>query len=158
MKYCSHCGAPLSDEASFCTACGQKQSAPTGAQKNAGATGATENAKVLCVLSYIPFLWLIGLLVRPDNENPTVRFHVGQGIILTIATAVISVAISLVSAILGLILGWTWGGLVFRGVVIGLLTTAASVLDIYWMVQGIINACRGQNTELPIIGRYAFYR
>lgn len=155
MKYCSHCGAPLSDEASFCTACGQRQSVPTGVQTNAGAT---DNAKVLCVLAYIPLLWLIGLLVRPDNENPTVRFHVGQGIILTIAAAVISAAISLLSAILGLIFGWMWGGWVFRGVVIGLLTTAASVLDIYWMVQGIINACRGQNAELPIIGRYAFYR
>ena len=39
------------------------------------------NQILYCVLSYIYVLWIVGLLAEKDN--PTVKFHVNQGIILS---------------------------------------------------------------------------
>lgn len=91
------------------------------------------NDKVFAILSYIGFLWLIGLLVSPEKDHAYVKNHVNNGILLTIAW-VIAFVISRIPFI-----GW----------IIGL------ILDIGIFVLcllGLIAACQGQKYKLPLIG------
>jgi len=93
------------------------------------------NNKLYNVLSYLN-LWLIGLLVAPNEQD--VKFHVNQGIILTIGW----VAAGILSFILAFIpiLGWVLAFAIY--VFIGVLA-----------IMGIINAAKGEQKELPIIGK-----
>ena len=93
------------------------------------------NNKLYNVLSYLN-LWLIGLLVAPNDQD--VKFHVNQGIILTIGW----VAAGILSFILAFIpiLGWVLAFAIY--VFIGVLA-----------IMGIINAAKGEQKELPIIGK-----
>jgi uncharacterized membrane protein len=83
-----------------------------------------EGNKTYNILAYIGILWLVGLLSAKDQ--PDVRFHVNQGIILSIATLFVWIPV------LGQILG------------IGIIVLA---------IMGIIAANKGEQKELPIIGK-----
>ena len=127
MANCTKCGTQYEDGAKFCPSCG----APS------GAPAAASNAKLYCILAYITPLWLIGLLVKPDNENPQVRFHVNQGILVTL----LYVALGIISTILAVplfFLFWLWPILYILVAVINIL--------------GLINAIQGNDKRLPIIG------
>ena len=39
------------------------------------------NAKLYGILAYIGILWLVGMFVQPEKDDPFVRFHVNQGIV-----------------------------------------------------------------------------
>ena len=96
--------------------------------------------KLFHILSYIPLLFLISLFI-PEKDNPTVRFHCGQGMLLTIVSA----ACSVISRTLGFTLGW----IPFVGAIVSYLFSAFS---------GIVNAANDKTEPLPLIGKYAFYR
>lgn len=106
--------------------------------------------KAFHILSYIPLLFIISLFIK-DKDAPTVRFHCGQGMILTIFWAITIV----VNTVLGLVIGWlpiigwfiTW----IVSVLLGLCVLAL-------MIIGIVNAANDKEAPLPIIGQYAFYR
>jgi len=83
-----------------------------------------EGNKTYNILAYIGILWLVGLLSAKDQ--PDVRFHVNQGIILSIATLFVWIPV------LGQILG------------LGIIILA---------IMGIIAANKGEQKELPIIGK-----
>lgn len=85
------------------------------------------NSKLYSVLAYFPPLWLVGLLAAKDD--PDVKFHVNQGIILTIAWFIASM---LAFLIIGLIL--------------------YIPLTIF-AIMGIISAAKGEQKELPLIGK-----
>ena len=51
---------------------------------------AEKNVKLYSILAYIGILWIVGLLVK-EKDNKTVKFHVGQGMLLTILSIAISV-------------------------------------------------------------------
>jgi len=95
------------------------------------------NKKMYCILCYIFILWLVGMTQMPQDED--VKFHVNQGIILTIA----GVAIGIIYAIpvLGLILG-----------------PIASLGLFIFAIMGIINANNGVQKELPLIGKFQIYK
>lgn len=50
--------------------------------------GSKDNTKLYSILAYIGILFLVGLLA--DKENPVVRFHVNQGLVLFIASLILS--------------------------------------------------------------------
>lgn len=83
-----------------------------------------EGNKTYNILAYISILWLVGLLSAKDQ--PDVRFHVNQGIILSIASLFVWIPV------LGQILA------------IGIIILA---------IMGIIAANKGEQKELPIIGK-----
>ena len=95
----------------------------------------TTNAKLFSILAYFPLLWLVGMFVEPEKNDPFVRFHVNQGIILTIAGAIISV-VSEIFFLLG---------------ILGIFTFVCFIL-------GIINVCNGQTRPLPFIGGFVLYK
>ena len=95
-------------------------------------------AKVITILDYIGFLWILGLFVEKDNED--VKFHTNQGLILfllNVAAAVINAALSWIPIV---------------GGIIGVCCWIINVLGFVLMILGIINAAQGQRKPLPIIG------
>ena len=110
----------------------------------APSNGQTDNTKLFSVLAYIPFLWLIGLLA--DRKNPTVVSHVNQGIILTICSAVLNIAVGILGSILVFLLP-------ILVVLTSLVTIVVSLVEVSFLVIGIINAVNGAEKPLPFIGR-----
>lgn len=102
-----------------------------------------KETKLYCILSYVYILWMVGLLA--DNKNPKVRFHVNQGIILSIFFFSSLIVIQLLSAILFFIAP--------------ILTFFTAFLQIVWIILsttfvaiGIRNAIKDQYEPLPFIG------
>lgn len=82
------------------------------------------NEKLYAILAYICPLWIVGLLV-PEKDNEFVRYHVNQGIVLTIF-GVLATAISC-----------------------GIL----SIAWLIFAIIGIINANNMEMKPMPIIGK-----
>lgn len=89
--------------------------------------------KVLCIISYLGILWIIGLLTA--KEDPNVKFHANQGIILSLYF----LAVSIITPIP--VLGWFIVGPI--GFIFGLVM----------IIMGIINANKGEQKDLPLIGK-----
>jgi|YNPBryantNP2012_1023418.scaffolds.fasta_scaffold76379_2 uncharacterized membrane protein len=94
-----------------------------------------EKGKGLAWLSYIGILWLVPLLAL--KENAFCKFHVKQGIMLTIWFF----AIGIIGAIP--FIGWfiIWP----LGLIFGLILA----------IMGIINAASGKYWKMPLLGKLA---
>ncbi|MFH1246496.1 MAG: DUF4870 domain-containing protein [Candidatus Liptonbacteria bacterium] len=88
----------------------------------------------IAALSYLGILVIIPLLVAKDD--PYVKFHVKQGIVLLISF-IIGSAVMIVP-----VLGWIAGMLLY-------------LMNIVLLVMGVINSLNGEEKELPLIGGYA---
>ena len=77
-------------------------------------------------------------LLTEDKNDPFVKFHLKQAIVLVLA----AVAVSVVGSIIPFI-GWF------------LIAPLGSVAILVLWVIGIINALNGEEKELPVIGSYA---
>jgi len=127
---------------------------------------AKDNNKVYKLLSYIWILWLVGLFCK-EKKDKSVRFHVGQGIILTIVATILSIAVSWINTgiianifretvnIFGVTTTTVSG---FGAAIMSILDLAVWVFQILFMVLGIVNAAKGKDEELPFIGKFAFYK
>ena len=105
-----------------------------------------EGNKLMAVLSYLGILVLIPILAAKDS--PFAKFHATQGLNLLI----VSVAWSIVSGIIGAILGAI--GVTFLSVLWSIITWLVSIVIFLTMVIGIINSAQGKAKELPIIGGF----
>ena len=152
MKYCFKCGQELNDSDKFCEKCGTKQDIT--ARENSDKSTIT----FVSVLCYFNLLWLIGMLVPSLKDNPKIRFHVGQGIVLNIfsvALAVIDLLLTTIFNILIAVSPTIFGAI---GVLTTLLSLAIAGVEIFFFVKGIINVCNDKLEPLPIIGKYSFYK
>ena len=108
-----------------------------------------DTTKLFSVLSYLSVFWVVSLLVKPDD--PTVKFHVNQGILLSIMAAAFSLIIAVLNAVFVF--------LPFMLVFTTLLSVVAGVIVFGLMVIGFINAVQKQEKPLPVIGQiYTFIR
>ena len=101
-------------------------------------------AKVITILDYIGFLWILGLFVEKNNED--VKFHTNQGLILFLCEIIFAVANMILSAIFA-----------FLGPLVLLWTLVAALVNIAFLVLlilGIVNAAQGMAKELPLIGKF----
>ena len=114
-------------------------------QEKSKETLANDDNKVYKILSYIWILWIAGLFVKNDKS---VRFHVGQGMLITI----LDVAVAIINALVSLI------GLGILAIPMSLIVTVTWGFSIGAMVFGIVNAAKGKDEEIPIIGKFAFYK
>lgn len=101
------------------------------------------NEKLHCVLAYVYILWIIGLLA--DRHNETVKFHVNQGIILSIVSLVSLIIIKLLSD--------------FLYTIAPILASISALLEVLWIIFfafftfcGIKNALKQNKKPLPFIG------
>ncbi len=99
---------------------------------NQPTTSNTGNNRIFNILAYIGLLWIVGLVAAPNE--PSVRFHVNQGLVLFL----FEVALSIIMIIP--ILGW----------LVGLVGGIAAFV---FAIIGIINAVNDQQKELPLIGK-----
>lgn len=77
-----------------------------------------DNGVLFAALAYIPFLWLLGLLIAPAKDSSFVKGHVNNGIILTIIGAVACV-IGFIPVI-GKIVGFVVGAVCLAAMVVGI--------------------------------------
>ncbi|MGQ9708701.1 MAG: DUF4870 domain-containing protein [bacterium] len=98
-------------------------------------SGDIEKGKGLAWLSYLGILWLVPLLAMKENDY--CKFHVKQGIILTIWF----VAISIIGAIpfIGWFVIWPIG----------------YIFGLIMVIMGIINAASGKYWKMPLLGGLA---
>lgn len=99
---------------------------------------------LFCVLCYIPLLWLIGLLL--DLENPIVKFHINQGILLNVFSFGLNIIIAAITSVLLFLLPAS----VFITTLLSILTGLATFI---LMILGIINAVKKELNPLPLIGK-----
>ena len=126
-----------------------------------------DQSKVYKILSYIGILWLIGLFVA-EKDDKDLKFHVGQGMILTICEVSLGLIVTLFNnLIIGNIFrtvsysyfyGTTYAVSGFGMAIQGLLNLACFAIVIIYMVIGIKNAVSNKKNKLPLIGNWAFYK
>ena len=127
-----------------------------------------DNSKIYKILSYVGILWLIGLFVTPEKNDPKVKFHVGQGMIASIVYVALLIINAILTAILGSIFTvqsfgyWGVGSYAmpspFVGVLSLILSLAIWALVIIWFVVGLMNVLNDREKPLPIVGKFAFYK
>lgn len=98
-------------------------------------------AKVITILDYIGILWILGLFVEKDN--PQVRFHTNQGLVLFL----LEVVVGILNVILSLLSFIPVVGLLFS-----IISWALGIVCLVLMILGIVNAAQGQCKPLPVIG------
>ena len=126
----------------------------------------TTKSKVLACLSYLGILILIPFIAARDDEF--VQFHVRQGAKLTILGIIILSVVRvvyIVFAMSGLFLGAMFYQYIEEYIqivfavgfvivaVFGIISTSIGIIFLVLCILGIVNACRGLATPLPIIGK-----
>ncbi len=118
----------------------------------------SSNVKLYSILSYIGILWIVGLLVK-EKSDKTVRFHVGQGMLLTLLNIVIGVInraiIGNIFSVTEYVLGVPYRTVSGLGLAIEFIL---SLIPFVLMIIGIVNASKCKEEELPVIGKFAFYK
>lgn len=110
--------------------------------------------KILSALSYIGIMWIISLILgRYDNK---VRFHINQGIILTIFEFIFRIILFILHAIVNILLVIPFSMLPFLSatgtLVNNILTFIYWAISLAYTIIGVINALTDHQRPLPIIG------
>ncbi len=143
MAFCRNCGSPLEEKVKFCANCGSVVDGADAAARNADHTADYDavdisETKYLSLFCYFGILFMIfALVAKPHSQF--VRFHANQGLVLMI----LMVAAGIVMIIP--VLGWIAGAVAY-------------IFCIVCMIIGIVNSCKGQAKELPLIGRICIFR
>lgn len=173
-KFCQFCGATIAMEAFICTACGRQveqlgaQAQPqivvenTNTNVNGGIGGAggaaqsLDNEKLMAVLSYLGFLWLVPFLTKAHESSAFVKFHLNEGLKVLVCWLGYGVARFLLGLVKITTTEEVWGIPVevktrpwFITLVITLLSIAVSALAIV----GVINALTGKEKKLPLLDK-----
>lgn len=101
------------------------------------------DAKTFSYLAYIGPLFLIGLFSDIRN-NPTLRFHLNQGLVLFICEMVGLVLHSIINALLG--------GIILLNIIPALLFFLVGLASLAFSLIGIFNVATDKLNPLPIIG------
>jgi uncharacterized membrane protein len=153
MPYCSKCGSFVSENAAFCPKCGAPVSSESGPSQPAGPAGASSTgmtSNVAGALSYLAgfVTGIIFLVIEPFNKDPFVRFHAFQSIFFNIAIVVIVIVWSILTAIMGSILGLLGTLFSLLGLLIWLGFVACWLFLMY-------KAYKNERYMLPVIGELA---
>jgi len=151
-RFCPSCGTAMAEGALTCPSCGATASAPAGGvggTATAPATAATTTGggltdNVAGMLAYITIVpAIIFLVIEPYNRKRFVRFHAFQSIFFGVAWIVLSIAVSIITAIpfLGLLSLLIWPIIGIGGLIL-------------WILL-LLKANQGQMWKLPVIGDMA---
>jgi len=162
--YCSSCGRKIAKGSHFCDSCGAKVETDYKESSNVS----SGQSMVIKVLSYIGILWIAGLFCG-DKDEKDVKFHVGLGIMLSISVFVLEIILEIVKQVVVFSLFRTEQTLFGYGlgvykissvglVVIGILYGALGLYTLIMAVIGIRNVLNDEEKQLPIIGKFAFYK
>lgn len=99
--------------------------------------------KMYCLLSYIYIFWIVGLL--SERKDPKVRFHVNQGIILSVVISLLWISLKVVCAVLLSI------SKVFA-IITSLLNLLFLIMILTYISIGVYNVLKDQEEKLPLFG------
>lgn len=113
--------------------------------------------KILSALSYIGIMWIVGLIFGRNDDK--VRFHINQGIILTIFEFIFRLILFILHAAVNIFL-------IIPFSMVPLLSAPGVIINkaltfIYWglmsvfILIGVVNALAGRQKPLPIIGKFS---
>lgn len=149
--HCINCGKELIGEVKFCDGCGtpviSEQSSNQTQAQPAPAIQETQENKVIFILSYI--LFFLPLVSCPNSKIG--RFHANQGLILLITSIAGQIAVSILSSVL---LSISWA----------LWTIASLISGAWWIAMlalviiGMMNANKGEQKPLPLIGKFTIIK
>lgn len=138
---CSNCNASMPDISAFCPACGLSI--------NEKLVSVSSRDKLLGAVAYIGLIPAVVLLLVPALRGDRfVRFHSWQSILFTFASALLGVALKLLSLIFAFI---PVVGFLFAWLSIGIGSMAIVIL---WIVL-FVKAALGHSYQLPLIGPLA---
>lgn len=137
---CNKCGKPVADNVKFCDQCGASMvtDEQTSIQGSAAINDAQEN-KVVFMLAYLGILFFLPLVSTPNSKIG--RFHANQGLVLLITGIAGQIVISILYSVL-----WRLWAL------ISLISTAWGIALLALMIIGMVNANKGEQKPLPVIG------
>lgn len=121
-------------------------------------------SKLFACLAYIPFVWLVSYFAERKNEF--VRFHVKQGMKLTLLTLVIGSISWALNAFFSWIFSYTvptptpedlahvTTGVNSVGQTLCIIVAfVATIILVSYLLFGVIAACRGKMVDLPLLGK-----
>ncbi|PWM47543.1 MAG: zinc ribbon domain-containing protein [Clostridiales bacterium] len=149
MAFCSKCGAQLSENSNFCPVCGASTKGNE-SSNNQNISLNVNSDKIMGVLSYIWILVLIPIFAAPNSSFA--RFHANQGLVLLL----FEIGVSVISAILMAIFSWPFF-IVFK-IIISIFSGLISLGFFALAIYGIVNAVKGEENELPVIGKIRILR
>ena len=124
-----------------------------------------DDIKIFKIISYLG-LWIVGLFVKQKNDKK-LKFHVGQGIILSIYCVISNLVKIIITELANSIFKYEYNILGIKTVVLHLNTMGKIIVTTVSLVQvlsiilfaiiGIRNVLNDKQKELPIIGRFSFY-
>ncbi len=163
MAFCKNCGTSLPEGATFCSSCGTPvdnaqatQQAPVTNQPVTAEQADIQNNKVMAVLAYIGILVLIPIFAAKDSKYA--QYHAKQGTTLWVLYLAYLIATGIIKFLLGLIFKPTTilGIVVAVNPIVGAVSMIFNLASIFFLVLaiiGIVNACKGEEKELPLIGK-----
>lgn len=132
--FCTYCGNEVKGNAKFCTCCGaelkqsQASSGNTSSNTNTyeGEKKKSTTSDGAAIIAYITWIgFLVALILNANDKNEYVEFHLNQALVLNLFSLIGFIPV----------IGW--------------------IIDIaVWVfrIMGIVNAYRGNEEPLPIIG------
>ncbi|MEE0859711.1 MAG: hypothetical protein U0M12_09660 [Acutalibacteraceae bacterium] len=107
--------------------------------------------KTMCVLAYIPFLFLFPMLTCKNSRF--VRFHCNQGIVLTIFTIVFTILLFILGFVTGFLGAFMSASVEALFMCLYTLLYLGLVIGYYiYFILGVYNAVKGRAKKLPLIG------
>jgi len=98
-----------------------------------------------CYFAYLGPFWFIGLL-SDRKDNPKLRFHLNQGLVLFIAEVLAIIAVYFLGKLVGLI--------PYVGVFISWALWLAVIGCAFWLaVRGMLTVAADTKRRLPVIGK-----
>jgi uncharacterized membrane protein len=143
---CPNCGKLLNGESKFCDGCGspvvsEQNNSQTNTQ-SAPAKQVEQENKVIFILSYI--LFFLPLVSCPGSKAG--RFHANQGLLLLITSIAGQIVVTILTKLL---MSISWG----LWTVASLIGWAWVIVVLAFVVIGMINANKGEQKPLPVIGK-----
>lgn len=125
----------------------------------------SSRSKLFACLAYIPPMWIISFF--SERKNPFVRFHVKQGIRLTLLTLVIGSVAWVLNVFFSKIFSYavltptpedinhdTTGVNAVGQTLCTIVAFVASIILVSYAMYGIAAACRSKMAQLPLLGMH----
>lgn len=107
------------------------------------------NKKTTDILSYCTIIgWLIGFFAGTKNES---KYHLNQGLVVSILGCACGIVATILSVIVSAVTPWYMSAI--AAVINALIWLLFNVFPTVLMVLGIVAAAKGQEKELPLVGK-----
>lgn len=149
--HCTNCGKEITNSAKFCDGCGTpivtEQVNSQGAVEQVPAANEAQENKVVFILSYL--LFFLPLVSCPNSKVG--RFHANQGLLLLITSIAGGIVVSILSSIIWAISWRLWA-------IPSILSWGWSLAILALVIIGMMNANKGLQKPLPIIGKFTIIK